>query len=294
MRKPNFFIVGAGRSGTSSMESFLQQHPEVFMARRQINFFDSDLHYRIPRLTFDNYLYRFRKAKNEKRVGETANTYLISKTAPYEIKKFSPNADIIIMLRNPVDNMFSVYHHQRTYFREDLDKFEDALEAEEDRKKGYRIPKNIVIHESIFYRHRVKYTEFVKRYFDVFGPNKVHIIIFDEFKDDTKKVYKETCKFLGINESFSPNFEISNSYKKLRSKYLHLLMSIPKSHLIKKLILTMPDSWTTTLVRWNQKTDIERPVMNPVTRKKLQKEFSKEIKSLGTLIEEDLTYWLYD
>src|SRR5882672_1680365 len=110
MRKPDCFIVGAPRCGTTAMYTYLGQHPEIFMsARKEPHFFGTDLS--SPALVRDEqqYLSLFAKAQNEKRAGEASVFYLYSQRAAREIHAFCPSARIIIMLRNPVEMMYSLH-----------------------------------------------------------------------------------------------------------------------------------------------------------------------------------------
>src|SRR5579872_3244504 len=99
IRKPDFFIVGAPRCGTTAMFDYLGKHPEIFgAALKEPHFFGSDIAY--PRRpTLERYLSYFVGANGEKRVGEASTSYLFSKLAAAEIKEFSPSSRIIIMLR---------------------------------------------------------------------------------------------------------------------------------------------------------------------------------------------------
>src|SRR6266545_5937438 len=133
MRRPDFFIVGAPKCGTTALNDYLKDHPEIFIsARKELHFFGSDLVFRGPRrITEQEYLSFFAPARHEKRLGEASVWYLYSQQAAAEIKAFSPAARIIIMLRNPVDMMYSL-HSQRLYNgRETISDFAKALATEE-------------------------------------------------------------------------------------------------------------------------------------------------------------------
>src|SRR5215471_2980035 len=101
MRKPDFFIVGAPKCGTTAIFDYLAQHPEVFLAPKELHFFGSDLNYPTRKVNEVEYLKWFESAKEERRVGEASVWYFYSQLAPQEIKQFSPDARIIISLRNP-------------------------------------------------------------------------------------------------------------------------------------------------------------------------------------------------
>jgi sulfotransferase family protein len=84
LKKPNLFIVGAPRCGTTSLWSYLKDHPDIFMsAEKELYFFDSDLWAReawAP--TLEQYLANFSAATDERIIGEATPSYLRSKRAP--------------------------------------------------------------------------------------------------------------------------------------------------------------------------------------------------------------------
>src|SRR5882672_7839349 len=128
IEKPNLFIVGAPRCGTTSMYDYLKQHPDVFMPEvKEPHFLGTDL--TSSRFIRDEGKYQalFATAKNEKRIGEASVWQLYSKIAAYEIKEYSPTARVIIMLRNPVDMMYSLYGQHIFSGDEEISDFEEAL-----------------------------------------------------------------------------------------------------------------------------------------------------------------------
>src|SRR5262252_9724271 len=103
IKRPDFFIVGAPRCGTTAMGRFLAEHPDIFMARKEMHAFGKDLHFgrRFYRRSLEAYQSEFVGAGDRKRVGEASVWYLFSKTAASELKQFNPDSRIIIMLREP-------------------------------------------------------------------------------------------------------------------------------------------------------------------------------------------------
>jgi len=295
MRQPDFFIVGAPKCGTTAMDEYLKQHPEIFMSEtKELHFFGKDLKFNCPRITREQYLSHFSKAKMEKRIGEASVWYLHSKTAAREIREFCPSASIIIMLRNPVDMLYSL-HSQLLYTGdEDIADFEAALNAESDRKRGLRIPQCMTPVSALFYRDVVKYTEQVQRYLDVFGQDNVHIIVFDEFKKNTPEIYRKTLRFLGVNPDFQPDFQVVNPNKIVRSKTLRsLLLHRPK--IVKWLGNTfmscsLRDGLLCLLFRFNARY-MPRPSMDSALKQQLVKDFVPEVEKLSHLLNRDLTYW---
>lgn len=296
MRKPDFFIVGAPKCGTTAMYTYLRQHPEIFMPdRKELHFFGSDFKSKFFIRDEATYLSFFSKAKNEKRIGEASVWYLYSKLAAKEIKDYCPSAKIIIMLRNPVDVLYS-QHSQFLYNgNEDIDNFEEALNAEDDRKKGKRIPKGNHFVESLFYKETVKFTQQVKRYLDVFGRENVHIIIYDDFKNETERVYKQTLEFLGVNKEIVPVFEVVNPNKRTVSKLVRNIYINPDNFIRKLGKNFIPKSFRVFLLESLKKLNTKfesRPPMDKELRRRLQKEFTKEIEDLSNLLGRDLTFWV--
>lgn len=298
LKKPDFFIVGAPKCGTTAMNDYLRQHPEIFIPdAKELHFFGSDLNFRRQRITLEQYLSYFSGVQNEKRIGESSVWYLYSKVAATEIKEFCPSARIIIMLRNPVDMLYSLHSQHLFNGREDIEDFGDAMEAEVDRKNGIRIPKGKFLIEGLFYREVAKYTTQVQRYLNIFGKEKVHIIIFDDFKNNTDDVFRETLRFLEVDESFQPDFRVINPNKRLCSKALKELIQEPP-WTVRGLVKTLlPRQFRRklqkSLMRLNVRYERRQP-MDPELRRKLQAEFVQEIKQLSILLGRNLICWKFN
>jgi hypothetical protein len=292
MRKPDFVIVGAPRCGTTALFQYLEEHPEIFGATwKEPHFFGTDTIFpRRPSL--EQYLSCFDGAKDEKRIGEASTSYLFSKLAAREIKEFSPEARIIIMLRDPVETMYSV-HSMVLYWRnEDIEDFEAALAAEEDRKKGLCWPSKPHIINYLFYRDVVKYTEQVRRYFDAFGRENVRVIIFDDFKEFTPNVYRGTLLFLGVDPDFQPDFRFVNPNSTFRSKLLQDFVVDPRCKRIRQRILPgWLDGAVFGRLRALNTSRKLRPSMDRELRARLQREFLPEVERLSELLGRDLTFW---
>ena len=134
--KPNFFIVGGPKCGTTALYTYLKNHPEIFMSRiKEPQFFAADIFCDQRTVqTLADYLSCFAAARNEKRIGEASTAYLGSRNAAQEIKAFNPNAQIIIALRNPVEVMYAE-HSERVFCNvEHIRNFNAALDSGEQRR----------------------------------------------------------------------------------------------------------------------------------------------------------------
>jgi hypothetical protein len=297
LRRPDFFIVGAPKSGTTAMNDYLKRHPEIFMPdRKEPHFFGTDLVAHTFIRDEERYLSLFSGARDEKRVGEASVWYLCSKRAAQEIKELCPSAGIIVMLRDPVEMLHS-QHSQFLYNgNEDITDFEAALDAEEDRKRGLRIPRGVQPVEGLFYRESVRYAEQLGRYFEAFGRENVHVIIFDDFEQDTAGVYRRTLEFLDVDDvNFRPEFEIVNPNKRTRSHALRRFLRRPPSPVwaLSRIVLPRPLRRRTIegLRRYNVSYE-ERAPMEPGLERRLRAELAPEVEHLEELLGRDLSGWI--
>jgi hypothetical protein len=302
---PDFFMVGAPKSGTTAMTEYLRRHPDVFMPVKELHFFGSDLSFKPPMANFhthprspeetDKYLDFFESSGNVKRVGESSVFYLYSTKAARELKEMSPSAKIIIMLRNPVDMLYSLHSQYLYDGNEDIAEFDQALQAEEARKKGMKIPPSAHFPAGLYYTEVVRYAEQVERYLDAFGGTDVKVIIFDDFNLDTAGVYRELLDFLGLNGAFQPSFEIINPNKKVRSKVLAGFLKTPPDPLKQVGVRIFLRGAHRSLKRGLQDLNTrvtQRPAMDTQLRQALVRRFSPEVRRLGRLLHRDLTIWL--
>ena len=298
MRKPDFFIVGATRSGTTSMRNYLQEHPDIFIPRipGEPHFFGSDLYRQNDIRDEQVYLSLFDEAKDEIRVGEKSVSYLYSKRAAVEIKEFQPSAKIIIMLRNPVDVMYFSHSQLFYYGLESLFDFKAALDAEGDRSRGLRLPKDVGLQEAwkFLYRDKVRFAEQVQGYLDTFGRENVNINIFDDFVRDTSRVYKDNLLFLDVAPDFQPEFRAFNTDRRVRSVAMHkFIKRAPQSiRLLMKIVapFQLRQRVVDGLRRLNSNPE-PRVLLPQELRRQLQAELLPEVEQLSTLLGRDLTHW---
>jgi hypothetical protein len=232
-RRPNFFLVGAMKAGTSSMHRYLSQHPEIFMSVRKeprYSGFAPDLDSgsaadgRWFTRDLGDYLANFAAARDERIVGESSHVYLHSTKAAELIHEFAPDARILIMLRDPVQMIHSRHQQQLWMVREDIRDFAEALAAEDDRRAGRRLPRDAPYNKGLLYREACTMAPQVRRYLDVFGRDRVHVVVLEDLAKRPIDVYREVLEFLEVNPDFVPNrMEAVNLSKDLRSRRLQRL-----------------------------------------------------------------------
>jgi hypothetical protein len=287
--RPNFFIVGAPKCGTTAMNEYLSHHPAVFMSpKKEPYYFGHDLSYRMKRLSSEEYLALFDGVSGETIVGEASTTYLFSSTAAREIHRFNPGSRILIMLRDPVEMMYSL-HSQLLYSgMEDINDFGAALKAEPDRRSGRRIPLEPQIIEFLFYRGFADYAPQVRRYFEVFGQDAVHVVLFDDFRLDPATAYRRTLQFLGVDAAVRPlSFEIINANKFARNNWLRTVLG--QSAVVSAVRAAIPNrrlrqglaGWVGRSLMTRKR---QRPPMDEQIEDALRREFAPRIDELSQLL----------
>src|SRR3954470_9290 len=197
-------MVGAPKCGTTAFYDFLAQHPQIFLpATKELIFFGSDLSYP-TRLSEAEFLAPFAGRRDGQVAGTAHTAYLQSRTAADEIRARRPDARIVIMLRNPVEMLPSWHSELRYETIEDIEDLEAALDAEPERRRGLRIPRNArnSYVESLYYSEGAAFSEQVERYFDAFGRARVHVILHEDLRGDQAAVYRDTLRFLDVDPSF--------------------------------------------------------------------------------------------
>ena len=290
IKRPNFFFVGHTRSGTTSLKEELEQHPEIyFYYPKSWQKPNGPFGFESSFKNEEEFLEEFRGVK-EKRVGQKRGDYLSCPWAAERIKKFSPNAKIIMTLRNPIDVMHSL--HATMLYREtveDIEDFGEALKMEEERKKkyGYKvIPKKY--HPHMLYRETVRYSQQVKRYFKLFGEENVKVTIFDEYIKNKSSTLRDILKFLDVDEDFEIKHVSTNAGRKYRNRTIHSAVMTNKFG-VRGVLRNIPGS--AKIYRKINNNEFKRKPLEPSLRKSLQDDLKKEIDELSLMLKKDLSYW---
>lgn len=296
--KPDFFIVGVPKCGTTSIYSYLQAHSQVFLPKwKEPHCFGSDLDFHgSRRLELEDYLALFCEARFDQKIGDASVFYLYSSQAASEIRSFNPEAHILIALRNPVDLLHS-FHSQPVYNgTEDIASFEDALAAEADRRNGLRLPRNIGLRQCLFYRDLARLGDQVERYVDLFRRDQMHFVLFEDLKSRTAETYAEICSFLGVDDSFMPSFSAQNPNKVSRSAFVLELLWNPHPA-VRRVARTFPRFLRSDLrgrLRALNTRYQKRPAMDAELRQPLLAGLRGDLEKLQALIGRDLSGWMRD
>tara|TARA_B100000700_G_C14988336_1_gene829992 strand:- start:773 stop:1681 length:909 start_codon:yes stop_codon:yes gene_type:complete len=295
---PNFLIVGAAKSGTSSLHNYLNQHPQIFMPSynklgmkvKEPRFLVKDLVQK--RLhngiwSFEEYQSLFSDVKNEKAIGESTVLYLYYyEHAIKNIKYYlGEEVKIIIMLRNPVDRAYSAFQHVSRGLQEN-NSFEYSLEIEFG-----RMDREDKLTPMVMYKGMGMYYKMVKAYKEAF--EDVHVIFYEDFRDNIDLEMNNIYNFLEISHNvrldFTKKYNVGGKrWKNQKIKYFFI-----KDSLIKRMLKLLLPKKIRTVIRnnfFNLSTNKVTP-MKEETRKRLVDYFKKDIERLSKFLKKDLKHW---
>ncbi len=299
---PDFFIVGAARSGTTSLDLYLSQHPEIYIThRKETHFFAGDA--LPPRFTgpgderlnallirdAEQYARLFADTHGAKIAGEASAFYLCYPEAALCIKQAVPDAKILIILREPVERTYSAYMMLVRDGRETAS-LEEGLQREKERKEKDFEPMWWYTELSLYYRQ-------VKHYLDVFGWQQVKVLLYEEFYAQPEQALRDIFAFLGVRQDISidtsVHYNISGSPKSRRLyNVLDRFMFNPgplEKRLKEFVPLNLRMAWASKLIGMS----IERVGLDAGLRALLKTCFARDVEQLADLLKRDLSCWHY-
>jgi len=300
-RLPNLFIVGAPKSGTTSIYEYLRDHPDVYMADvKEPSYFAPDVVVGLrKRLRFgedqDAYMALFSHARNEKLIGEASATYLTSHVAASHILKFQPTARLIVMLRNPVEMMYALHNERVSHGVETLTDFAEALAADDSRRAGHQLPAGCTPLGAV-YRDKSRYGEQLARLFETVPRERVHVIIFEDFVADPRTSFRSLLEFLDVDPAYEPaTFAVHNPSHRLRGGLVRgAVESRPVRWIVGRLMPNIVgQSRTSRLTRRFRHSRLRRrtstrPHLPGELRRTLEQEAIPDVERLGELLGRDL------
>ncbi len=296
---PNFLIVGAAKSGTSSLHNYINQHTDIFMpdvdhAGRSVkepqfmvkDIIQDRLHFGV--WSFKEYKELFNDVQDHKMVGEASVFYLyFYEEAIKNIKmRLGDKVKIIIMLRNPIERAYSAYFHVSRGLKENLS-FEEAIGDEESRFQN-----DSSITPMIRYKDMGLYYQMVKRYLEEFSD--VLIILHEDFRDDTQSVLRRVFQFLDVDDKqiIDTNIKYNIGGKQWKNRFLKYMFH--SNNVIKKFANFITPSFikkqlTNKLVNLSKN---KVPPMHIKTEQFLKNFYKEDVKNLSKLINRDLHKWI--
>jgi hypothetical protein len=302
---PDFLVIGAGKSGTTSLDKYLNQHPQIFVPKvKEPNFFgyerttledlgnneDDIKHFKRSVTTLDQYLDIFKEARADQIKGETSNTYMYHKDAPERIKYYNPDIKLIAVLREPASRLYSRFLHLARENRLPTKQFSDCMD-----KNSIWWQRNDLIKEGFYYKN-------LARYFELFPRENIRIYLYDEFQGDSKKIMKEIYEFLGVDTEFLPDQTVRyNQSGFVKNKFLNSI--IGQGGLISKYLRNVLPKRLSDKIKNNlslkrrinelRGKNLSKPKLDPKIKQFLTLEvYHEDINQLQKLIGKDLSHWL--
>lgn len=311
-RVPEFFVVGHQKCGTTALYEMLRRHPQIYMPEvKETWYFSPELRSTEKRKrpaqrpeTLDQYLALFEGAAPEQRVGENSPAYLMSHTAAKRIGEAQADARIIAILREPASFLHS-FHLQalRNHVETEKD-FGKAIALEPARRQGRRIPRRSHRPHELLYSDHVRYVEQLQRYRDVFGAQRMLVLIYEDFRRDNEATVREVLRFLDVDDSLPIEPVEANPSYGVRSAQLNELMRAvymgrgPVAGRVKTLI----NALSTRGVRRGLLGVTRRRIVYGKPRRpdervmrELRRRFTGEVVALSEYLDRDLiSLWGYD
>jgi hypothetical protein len=301
--RPDFFIVGAPRCGTTALSTYLAKHPRIGFSRpKETQFFCTDL----PGIRFhtadpQEYLklcFGHCAGQNYLAIGEGSVWNLYSKNAVVNILRFNPKARFIIMVRNPIDLCVALYEKRREMLQEDQPGFEQAWRLEDERQQGRSVPaffrKEIGVPG---YRDVASLGEQVERAFLLIPEQQRLLIVFDDFVVNTAAVYAQVLAFLGVPHDGRKAFPQINEGQRIRNPRLWalvwgtMLRAHPLIDPVKRTLKVSALNIYPRLSRLFLGRRSERPAIPEALRTEMRAFFDADIKRLSATIERDVSMW---
>lgn len=293
---PNFLVIGAAKAGTSSIYSYLKQHPQVYMSEiKEPKFFSlegeqldfagpSQYINRTSINNLDSYQELFEGVRDEIAIGEASPLYLYSAKAAERIKHYIPEAKLIVILRHPAERAFSSFAHLVREGFETLT-FEAGLEAESQRIADKWAP-------LWYYQDKGFYAKQLKPYFELFDRQQIKVYLYEELQQNTIGLVQDIYQFLGVTPDFVPDLTRRNVSGIPKSRFFHSLLTQDNS--LKTLIkMGLPKNIRKKLYQDLKAKNLgDKPIMSAETRNRLTELYRQDILELQTSINRDLSSWL--
>lgn len=198
--KVNFVIGGTQKGGTSALDSFLRQHPQICMPndRKEVHFFDREEMFRGKQPDYAKYHSHFRPEPNHRVIGEASPIYMYWNNAPSRIWSYNPEMKWILILRDPVERAYSAWNMERQRGSESLS-FAEAVSREPERCRE-ALP---LQHRVFSYIDRGFYAAQLRRLFDTFGAEKCLVLLNEDLQRDHQATLRKIFRFLEVDESIT-------------------------------------------------------------------------------------------
>ena len=291
--KIQLMIVGAQKTGTSSLLRYLAQHPTIYThPQPEMTYFLQDHEYnRGYDIAYSKY---FSKRLDDQYLIAKNVMVMCSTEKMQRIYEHNPKMHLVVLLREPVSRSYSAYWWARRRGWENVKSFEDALEVEDSRHN-----EDWFKWRQCLYRFNSTYYPHINDLFSMFGKEQVHCFLTDELRTDSMSICQRIFRIMEVHSEFEPTVskKINQAAMPRSDKFGFLLTKFLASHnpLRRAIRRLIPDAtaykFRKAILDLNEKP-FTPPKINPKTSMELNKYFTPHNEKLSELIGKDLTHWL--
>jgi hypothetical protein len=305
---PDFFVLGHPKSGTTALYDMLAQHPQIHVGGKEPAFFSTELRIRdtpaeTPK-TLSDYATWFGAARPEQLVGDVSVSYLWSQQAPSLIAKAQPEARVIALLREPSQFLHSMHMQWLQDYIEVETDLRRALELEQPRREGRELSEETYWPRVLLYSDFTHYVEQLQRYRELFPPERIMVLIYDDFRADNASTLRRVLRFLDVDEEIQLEPAHSNGSVQVGSPRMHaLLRSLivadhPASRAVNRSLKALtPTSMRQDALRRVRDRFVYRAPVPPEqdVMIELRRRYKPEVQALSEYLQRDLVaLWGYD
>ncbi|MDA1016608.1 MAG: sulfotransferase [Planctomycetota bacterium] len=292
----DFFIVGAEKSGTTSLHRYLGQHPQVFTPfEKELAYFDRDPNPALDAM-IDKY---YAAARCNQVIGLShVNSLLLPGTAE-RIYGYNPAAKILVILRNPVERAYSAYWFKCIRGWESRGSVEQAIQSEMDGISISQITEPS-FRRSHTYLIRGHYAEQLQRYLDVLSEDQVKVLLKEDLELHPKQTMAGVFQWLGVapevdGVAFREHYNVTSRPRFPRLTSGFLAISAPARWMLRGVSSDGFRRWLQRAVirplAMRSRVPFSPPPMATSTRQLLHDYFRPHNQRLEQLLGRDLAHW---
>lgn len=292
MKKPNFFIIGAPKCGTTSLASWLGEHPDVYMSNpKEPQYFNTDYITLGRPKSIKEYEQLFAAASDSyKAVGEASTGYLRSKFAIPAIINYSPAAKFIVCLRNPIEMVQSMHSQLVKMGTEPEISFERAWALQSFRQEGKYVPFACNDKNVLLYGNTCLLGQQMNRLFKTVHKEQVLTIFLEDMKANAGKEYRRVLGFLEVEDGARKHFPVENVRAVPRFSFLSRAVRLAG---IAKIRMGIRGRFGigSKISRLNNRKS-KAGTLSPGMEAELRAYFKEDISLLSSITSRDLSHWL--
>lgn len=292
MNKPDFFIIGAPKCGTTTLYHWLQGHEGIFKPEsKEPHYFAQNLSDRYCRFrTEEEYLKIFSGKSSEQICGEASVLYCFFPDSIKKILEFNPKAKFIYMVRNPIAMAISYHGQLLVNLEENVKDFEKAWALQSDRKNNKNIPTTAQDPYLLQYKEICALGNHMQKILDIVPENQRLFVVLEDLATNPQKIYKNILEFLGVKDDGRTGFSKSNEAAGIQFRFLEKLrsnQSLPVKFLKSLVKIFLPKDMLDNINRTQRK----KPSLSWDFQRELLNAFEKDIEIIEKTLNRNLSHW---